>query len=125
MLAKSAAFWMLVRLAEHIEKAMKLKSQIKSAMVYLSAIIGVAVIVMTILIIWVIPIFTKMFTEMSAGKVGPRYCATPSGCLIMDRLFLRLPIIGDLIRKASVAKSTRTLGTLTTAGVYGWFTDHG
>jgi type IV pilus assembly protein PilC len=55
----------LVRLAKHIEKAMKLKSQIKSAMVYPSAIIGVAVIVITILMIWVIPIFAKMFTEMS------------------------------------------------------------
>jgi type IV pilus assembly protein PilC len=46
-----------------------------------------------------------------------RYYATPSGRLVMDRLFLRLPIIGDLIRKASVAKFTRTLGTLITSGV--------
>jgi type IV pilus assembly protein PilC len=140
----------LVRLAKHIEKAMKLKNQIKSAMVYPSAIIGVAVIVITILMIWVIPIFAKMFTEMSGGKVGlpamtqfvidlsnfmqsyiiymalaaggvlygiKRYYATPSGRLVMDRLFLRLPIIGDLIRKASVAKFTRTLGTLITSGV--------
>ena len=140
----------LVRLAKHIEKAMKLKNQIKSAMVYPSAIIGVAVIVITILMIWVIPVFAKMFTEMSGGKVGlpamtrfvidlsnfmqsyiiymalaaggvlygiKRYYATPSGRLVMDRLFLRLPIIGDLIRKASVAKFTRTLGTLITSGV--------
>ncbi|MGH7232920.1 MAG: type II secretion system F family protein, partial [Nitrospiraceae bacterium] len=140
----------LVRLAKHIEKAMKLKSQIKSAMVYPAAIIGVAVIVITILMVWVIPIFAKMFTEMSAGKVGlpmptqlvidisdfmssyivymvlaaagafyalKRYYATPAGRLVMDRLFLRVPVMGDLIRKASVAKFTRTLGTLITSGV--------
>ncbi len=140
----------LVRLAKHIEKAMKLKSQVKSAMVYPTAIIGVAVIVITILMIWVIPIFAKMFTEMSAGKVGlpmptqlvidvsdfmasyiiyivvalagllyalKRYYRTASGRIAMDRLALRLPIIGDLIRKASVAKFTRTLGTLITSGV--------
>ncbi|HJU05562.1 MAG TPA: type II secretion system F family protein [Nitrospiraceae bacterium] len=140
----------LVRLAKHIEKAMKLKSQIKSAMVYPAAIIGVAVIVITILMIWVIPIFAKMFTEMSAGKVGlpgptqlvinisnfmssyivymvvaagglvyalKRYYGTPSGRLLLDRLSLRIPVMGDLVRKASVAKFTRTLGTLITSGV--------
>jgi type IV pilus assembly protein PilC len=140
----------LLRLAKHIEKAMKLKSQVKSAMVYPAAIIGVAVIVITILMIWVIPIFAKMFTEMSAGKVGlpgptqlvidisnfmssyivymvvaamgllyalKRYYGTPSGRMIMDRLSLRVPVMGDLIRKASVAKFTRTLGTLITSGV--------
>ena len=139
----------LVRLAKHIEKAMKLKSRVKSAMVYPTAIIGVAVIVITILMIWVIPIFAKMFTEMSAGKVLAlptqlvidvsdfmasyivyivvalagllyalkRYYGTASGRIAMDRLALRLPIMGDLIRKASVAKFTRTLGTLITSGV--------
>src|SRR5919201_1619556 len=60
----------LVRLAKHIEKAMKLKSQIKSAMVYPAAIMGVAGIVITVLMIWVIPIFARMFSEMSGGKVG-------------------------------------------------------
>src|SRR5579884_1560511 len=60
----------LLRLAKHIEKAMKLKGAIKSAMVYPAAIIGVAVIVITVLMIWVIPIFAKMFAEMSGGKVG-------------------------------------------------------
>lgn len=46
-----------------------------------------------------------------------RYYATPKGRLVMDRLFLRVPVMGDLIRKASVAKFTRTLGTLITSGV--------
>jgi type IV pilus assembly protein PilC len=140
----------LGRLAKHIEKAMKLKSQIKSAMVYPAAIMGVAVIVITVLMIFVIPIFARMFLEMSGGKVGlpfatqlvidvsnfmkdnilflvmggagvvyaiKRYYATPKGRLIMDRFFLKLPVMGDLIRKAAVAKFTRTLGTLITSGV--------
>ena len=140
----------LGRLAKHIEKAMKLKSQIKSAMVYPSAIMGVAVIVITVLMIFVIPIFARMFLEMSGGKVGlpfatqmvidvsnfmksnilflimgaaalvyaiKWYYSTPKGRLIMDRFFLRVPVMGDLIRKAAVAKFTRTLGTLITSGV--------
>jgi type IV pilus assembly protein PilC len=140
----------LVRLAKHIEKAMKLKSQIKSAMVYPAAIMGVAGIVITVLMVWVIPIFAKMFAEMSGGKAGlpgptqlvidmsnfmqanilfliagvfgvgwavKKYYNSPKGRVVMDRLFLRLPVVGELIRKASVAKFTRTLGTLITSGV--------
>src|SRR5438094_6071755 len=60
----------LLRLAKHIEKAMKLKSAVKSAMVYPLTIVGVAIIVITILMIWVIPIFAKMFMDLSGGKVG-------------------------------------------------------
>ena len=140
----------LGRLAKHIEKAMKLKAQVKSAMVYPAAILGVAVIVISVLMIWVIPIFAKMFAEMSGGKIGlpgptqividvsnfmqsyivhlvigavlagwgiKKYYATPKGRLAMDRMFLKLPIVGELIRKTAVAKFTRTLGTLITSGV--------
>jgi type IV pilus assembly protein PilC len=140
----------LTRLAKHIEKAMKLKGQIKSAMVYPIAILGVAVIVISVLMVWVIPIFAKMFAEMSGGKVGlpgptqlvidisnffqsyivyivaalagliygvKRYYKTTNGRIVIDRLLLRLPVFGDIIRKASVAKFTRTLGTLITSGV--------
>ena len=140
----------LTRLAKHIEKAMKLKGQIKSAMIYPSAIIGVAVIVITVLMIWVIPIFAKMFEELSSGKMGlpgptqlvidmsnafqsywymlggiivgsvfavKKYYATPNGRMAIDRFLLKTPIFGDLIRKASVAKFTRTLGTLLSSGV--------
>jgi type IV pilus assembly protein PilC len=140
----------LTRLAKHIEKAMKLKGQIKSAMVYPIAILGVAVVVIAVLMVWVIPIFAKMFSEMSGGKVGlpgptqlvidistffqnyivyivlamagaiyavKRYYKTANGRVVIDRLLLRLPIFGDIIRKASVAKFTRTLGTLITSGV--------
>lgn len=140
----------LTRLAKHIEKAMKLKGQIKSAMIYPSAILGVAGIVITVLMIWVIPIFEKMFKEMSGGKMGlpgptqlvidisnafqdywyilvaivvgcvvavKKYYATPKGRMAIDKLLLKTPIFGDLIRKASVAKFTRTLGTLLSSGV--------
>ena len=140
----------LTRLAIYIEKAMKLKGQIKSAMIYPSAIMGVAVIVITVLMIFVIPIFAKMFLELSGGKValpGPtqvvidvsnffiaywyvilggivgiivgikKYYASVGGRMVIDKLLLKLPVVGDLIRKASVAKFTRTLGTLLSSGV--------
>lgn len=140
----------LGRLSKHIEKAMKLKGQIKSAMVYPSAICGIAVIVITVLMIWVIPVFEKMFREMSNGKMalpGPtqlvidmsnfvqgnwylilgviiglvmavkKYYGTPQGRLAIDKFLLKVPVFGDLIRKASVAKFTRTLGTLISSGV--------
>jgi type IV pilus assembly protein PilC len=140
----------LNRLSKHIEKAMKLKGQIKSAMVYPSAIVGIAVIVITVLMIWVIPVFEKMFKEMSNGKMalpGPtqlvidmsnfvqgnwyfilggiigavvgvkKYYGTPQGRLAIDKFLLKVPVFGDLIRKASVAKFTRTLGTLLSSGV--------
>ncbi len=60
----------LGRLSKHIEKAMKLKGQIKSALVYPAAIVGIAAIVITVLMIWVIPVFEKMFKEMSGGKMA-------------------------------------------------------
>lgn len=140
----------LARLSKHIEKAMKLKGQIKSAMVYPAAIVGIAAIVITVLMIWVIPVFEKMFKEMSGGKMalpGPtqlvidmsnfvqsywfiilgvmvgsvvaikKYYATPQGRLAIDKFILKLPVFGDLVRKASVAKFTRTLGTLLASGV--------
>jgi len=140
----------LTRLAKYIEKAMKLKGQIKSAMIYPAAILGVAVVVIAVLMIWVIPIFAKMFSELSGGKMGlpgptqlvidisniftsywyiilgsivavivgvKKYYATTQGRMAIDKLLLKAPVFGDLIRKASVAKFTRTLGTLLASGV--------
>ncbi|MEK6639692.1 MAG: type II secretion system F family protein [Nitrospirota bacterium] len=140
----------LTRLAKYIEKAMKLKGQVKSAMIYPAAIMGVAVAVISVLMIWVIPIFAKMFVELSGGKVGlpgptqlvidisnvftsywylifgslvaiifgiKKYYATVQGRKAIDKLLLKMPVFGDLIRKASVAKFTRTLGTLLASGV--------
>jgi len=140
----------LTRLAKYIEKAMKLKGQIKSAMVYPATIMGVAVVVIVILMLFVIPIFAKMFLDLSGGKValpGPtqividasnffvgywyvmlgavvgtvvgikKYYGTVQGRMVIDKLLLKIPVVGDLIRKASVAKFTRTLGTLLSSGV--------
>lgn len=140
----------LTRLAKYIEKAMKLKGQIKSAMIYPAAILGVAAVVITVLMIWVIPIFAKMFNELSGGKMGlpgptqfvidvsnvftsywyvmigsivavvfgiKKYYATSQGRMAIDKFLLKTPVFGDLIRKASVAKFTRTLGTLLSSGV--------
>ncbi len=140
----------LARLSKHIEKAMKLKGQIKSAMVYPASIVGIAAIVITVLMIWVIPVFEKMFKELSGGKMAlpaptqmvidmsnfvqgnwyiilgvivgtvvgiKKYYATPQGRLAIDKFVLKLPVFGDLVRKASVAKFTRTLGTLLASGV--------
>ena len=137
----------LSRLSKHIEKAMKLKKQIKAAMVYPITIMGVAVLVIAVLMIWVIPIFAKMFTDFGGTLPMPtqfvidasgfmksyaifmvigfgaitfafkRFYKTENGRRIVDRFLLRLPVFGDLIRKAGVAKFTRTLGTLISSGI--------
>jgi type IV pilus assembly protein PilC len=137
----------LQRLAKQMEKNVKLKGQVKSAMVYPAAIIAIAIIVVTVLLIWVIPIFAKMFTEFGGSLPGltqfvidisafmqkyiifialaaggglwmlKRYYSTPTGHLYIDTLALKMPVIGDLIRKISVARFTRTFGTLIQSGV--------
>jgi type IV pilus assembly protein PilC len=137
----------LQRLAKQMEKDAKLKSQVKSAMVYPAAIVAVAIIVVSVLLVWVIPIFAKMFTDFGGALPGPtqfvigvsefmqkyilvmivgavgagyllkRYYATPAGRLQIDALALKLPVVGDLIRKISVSQFTRTFGTLLQSGV--------
>jgi type IV pilus assembly protein PilC len=130
-----------------MEKAAKLKAQIKSAMVYPAAIVVVAIVVVSVLLVWVIPIFAKMFADfggslpaltqfvidlsnimqkyiifMAVGAgVGVwllrRFYHTPAGRLKIDGMALKMPVIGDLIRKISVARFTRTFGTLIQSGV--------
>ncbi len=137
----------LNRLAAYIEKAMKLKKQVKGAMVYPVTIISIAVVVIGVILVFVIPTFAKMFADFGGTlpmptqivialsnflqryilviigvcygiKVGiGKYYATPMGRQLMDRFFLKLPIIGVLIRKVAVAKFTRTLGTMISSGV--------
>ncbi len=137
----------LNRLAKHIEKTMKLKAKIKSAMVYPAVVIIVAGVVVSVLLIWVIPIFAKIFSDFGKALPAPtmlvlkasdimrkyflivigilggvtyglkRFYKTEEGRRIIDRFFLKLPVFGDLIRKAAVAKFTRTLGTLISSGV--------
>jgi type IV pilus assembly protein PilC len=137
----------LQRLAKQMEKNLKLKGQIKAAMYYPAAIVAVAIIVVSVLLVWVIPIFAKMFSEFGGSLpaltqfvidlsafmqkyiifmaialgVGlwllKRYYGTPAGRLKIDTLVLKLPVLGDVIRKISVARFTRTFGTLIQSGV--------
>jgi type IV pilus assembly protein PilC len=135
------------RLAKHMEKTIRLKKKIKGAMIYPASIVGIAVVVMAVLMIWVIPVFAQMFSDFGGQLPGPTRLVlgasnfmvanvwyifitliatvfgvkytykTDKGRREMDRLSLRVPVFGDLIRKAAVAKFTRTLGTLISSGV--------
>ena len=135
------------RLAEYIEKAEALKKKVKSAMVYPGAIISVAFVVVAFLMVFVIPSFATMFAGGGQELPGPtqivmsvssffqnqwwvmilgvvtsffvfkKVYATEQGNIAIDRFALKLPVIGVLIRKVSVAKFTRTLGTLISSGV--------
>jgi len=137
----------LNRLAAYIEKAMALKKRVKTAMFYPSTIVTVAVVVVIFLLMYVIPTFEQLFegfgatlplptvivleasrivrayllvmlAGLVAAVVGLRfYYRTPGGKMAIDRLLLRLPVFGPLIRKVAVAKFTRTLGTLVSSGV--------
>jgi type IV pilus assembly protein PilC len=137
----------LSRLAAYIEKAMKLKKQVKGAMVYPATIMSIAVIVVGVILVFVIPTFAKMFADFGGDLPAPtkiviamsnflqryilviiaafvlfkmalsKFYATPKGQKIMDRLALKTPIVGPLVRKVSVAKFTRTLGTMISSGV--------
>ncbi len=137
----------LTRLAAYIEKSMKLKKQIKGAMVYPITIMSIAVVVVGVILIFVIPTFAKMFVEFGGELPAPtrfvialsnflvkyfvlliagfyaiiwaikKYYSTPVGQKNIDRMALRAPIAGPLIRKVAVAKFTRTLGTMVSSGV--------
>jgi type IV pilus assembly protein PilC len=137
----------LKRLATYIEKAVKLKSQVKSAMVYPVAVVCIAVVVVGVILWKVIPTFANLFAglgaelplptrvviAMSNGLVrfmpfvlvgiaasvfGLRtYYNTPNGRMAIDRLVLKLPILGLLMRKIAVARFCRTLATLLASGV--------
>ncbi len=137
----------LNRLATFLEKNDKLIRKVKGAMIYPSSILAVAVGAIAILLIFVIPTFEDMFASvgvplpfptrvvigMSKGLqsywwalialfVGSyfmlkRYYASANGKLAIDKLLLKLPILGDVLRKSSVSRFTRTLGTLIASGV--------
>ena len=139
---------LLERLAIYEEKTMQLKQKIKSALIYPIAVLVVAFVVLTIIMLFVIPSFKEVFTSFGAELPAPtlavmwlseqfvKYWWLLFGVMIgggyfflqtwrrsekmqmaMDRLFMRLPIFGDLIRKAVLARWTRTLSTMFGAGV--------
>jgi type IV pilus assembly protein PilC len=137
----------LARLSVYMEKAMKLKAKIKGAMIYPVTIVTVAVGVTTVLLIWVIPVFAELFSSFGQALPAPtqfvinlsnftvayfpymvavaiaaavalrQVYKTEQGRLAMDRAFLQAPVFGDLIRKSSIARFTRTLSTLLSSGV--------
>ncbi|MBW1894211.1 MAG: type II secretion system F family protein [Deltaproteobacteria bacterium] len=137
----------LRRLSTYMEKAAKLKSQVKSAMMYPLITLAIAIVVVIVILVFVIPVFEEMFADF--GKELPlptqvvvaaseivqskilyiiaafilfvvaykKFYATPRGRELMDDLFLKLPIVGILIRKVAVSKFTRTMGTMMSSGV--------
>ena len=137
----------LRRLAGYMEKAAKLKAQVKGAMTYPIITICIAIVVLGVILVFVIPVFQKMFADFGGelpmptmivvtlsefvkgnilfiigGVIGigiafKRFYATEKGRVILDDLFLKLPIFGILLRKVAVAKFTRTMGTMLTSGV--------
>jgi len=137
----------LKRLATYIEKAVKLKGQVKSAMIYPVAVIVIAAVVVGAILWKVIPTFATLFAGLGADlplptriviglsnglvRFGPfliaglaglgfafrSYYATPKGQLVIDGIVLKMPVLGLLMRKIAVARFCRTLSTLLSSGV--------
>src|ERR1044071_3809055 len=134
-------------LSTYIEKAVKLNSQVKSAMIYPVAVISIACIVVAVILWKVIPVFASLFASLGATLPLPtrivialsnfiaaywwiipifiggaiyairRYHETYKGKRVIDGFLLKLPIVGILLRKIAVARFCRTLSTLTASGV--------
>ena len=137
----------LKRLAVYIEKNVKLKGDVKSAMIYPVAVIVIAALVVGAILWKVIPTFATLFAGLGAqlplptriviamsngvvawgwlivlsifaiGWVIARYYSTPGGRHALDALLLKTPVLGNIIRKVSVARFCRTLSTLLSSGV--------
>jgi type IV pilus assembly protein PilC len=137
----------LKRLAVYIEKAVKLKGQVKSAMIYPVAVIVIAVVVIGVILWKVIPTFAALFAGLGAtlplptrvvialsdnlvrfmpfilvgivaiGWAFKSYYATVGGRRVIDAITLKLPILGPIMRKIAVARFCRTLSTLMASGV--------
>ena len=137
----------LQRLAQYVEKAVKLRSAVKSALIYPIAVVSMAFLIVGALLKWVVPIFANLFAGLGVtlplptrivmglsafvgqfwwffilgifGVVfGIKYIRKdPRGKYWMDYGLLKMPVIGILLRKIAVARFTRTLGTLITSGV--------
>jgi type IV pilus assembly protein PilC len=137
----------LRRLAQFIEKAERLKSQIKGAMTYPIVVMAIAIIVIAVILVFVIPVFEDMFKSFGSALPTPtqivvnmsrflkgnihwviialvamiygfkRYRGSVSGRKQTDALFLKLPVFGNLLKKTAVARFTRTLGTMISSGV--------
>lgn len=137
----------LNRLSNYIEKAEALKKKVKSAMIYPAVIVSVAILVVIILMLFVIPVFETMFKSagqslplptlivLAMSKIVKKYMVviipaailfvylfrkfykTDTGKVLIDRLTLKIPVFGMLLKKVAVARFARTLGTLVSSGV--------
>src|SRR5499433_1804975 len=137
----------LQRLAAYLEKIVKLKSAIKSALIYPISVLSIATLILGVLLKFVVPIFANMFSSMNVtlplptqiviglshfvGRfwwvffvaaialfVGIRQVRKdPRGRYTLDKFLLNVPVLGSVLRKIAVARFTRTLGTLITSGV--------
>jgi type IV pilus assembly protein PilC len=137
----------LRRLAGYMEKARKLKSQVKGAMTYPVVTLIIAIIVLGVILVFVIPVFQEMFTDLGGelpvptqivvrisemvkskilyiiigivllGFTFKKFYATEKGQDTVDDLLLKIPVFGELLRKVAVAKFTRTMGTMLASGV--------
>jgi type IV pilus assembly protein PilC len=137
----------LQRLSTYIEKAVKLRAQVRAALIYPIAVICIAAIVVAVILLKVIPTFAALFTSLGAELPFPtrvviaasnflaryfiffvigiaagvfffrRYYKTYRGRRVVDGALLKMPIIGIILRKIAVARFCRTLATLTSSGV--------
>jgi type IV pilus assembly protein PilC len=137
----------LQRLATYVEKAVRLKSAVKSALIYPVAVVGIAGLIVAALLKWVVPIFANLFAGLGVALPLPtriviglsafigafwwviigagvgvvlglnKIGKNPRRSYYFDKTLLYLPVVGPLLRKIAVGRFTRTLGTLITSGV--------
>jgi len=137
----------LQRLATYVEKAVRLKAAVKSALIYPVAVVSIAVLIVGALLKWVVPIFQNLFAGLGVALPLPTRIVMgmssfvqgfwwvflvagfgfvyglkqirkhPRGRYYFDKALLYTPVIGSLLRKIAVGRFTRTLGTLITSGV--------
>lgn len=137
----------LQRLAAYIEKAQKLKARIKGAMTYPAIVVAIAILVMGVILVFVIPVFEELFRGVGSALPAPtQFIVSMSRflkgnihwvilCVILlvivfklirrsergrkqtDAIALKLPVFGPLLKKAAIARFTRTLGTMVSSGV--------
>jgi len=137
----------LQRLATYVEKAVRLKAAVKSALIYPVAVVSIAVLIVGCLLKWVVPIFANLFAGLNVALPLPTRIVMgmsafvqsfwwlfivvavgfvfgikqirkhPRGRYYFDKMLLMMPVVGTLLRKIAVGRFTRTLGTLITSGV--------
>lgn len=137
----------LSRLAAFMEKSMALKKKIKGAMTYPTICLAISILILGVILVFVVPVFKSMFEDFGSTLPAPtqlvvdlsdffksnsiymiigavlawmifkKVYSTEKGQIFFDRLFLRMPVVGPLLRKVAVAKFTRTLSTMLQSGV--------